>query len=280
MGVTDELRDVLEARTRDHEPDWLLAEAIIQRVPRRRRRRRIAAGASVALATFATVGIISLRPQRNSADLAAASGSAAPSVTPSRDPVEQPTALPGGDAVARLGTPTSKDGVGTQLVRLGPRPSGATHIDIEFSCLTAGTFKFADGAGMSCTANDVHVDGQPAMTLYKLSLAPGQDSTTIVADEDAGWRLLAAYARVERIPWGVNARGETYGVENDDGTPDLVGVSATNGRSGYVYARMLEPKNRPTSPAEAATMVPESRAPIPVYESDGRTVVGEFALGK
>ncbi|MEO7630745.1 MAG: hypothetical protein ABIS44_05310 [Mycobacteriales bacterium] len=416
--MTEELREVLEARTRDHEPDWFLAESIIERVPRQRRRRRMAAGASGVLAALAAIGVLSLRPDRDSADLAGgplnqspgcaalevrslgagfpdaaptsflvllantssadtcelrgplqlrlfapdeldvdrlrnpraeepvdirpggvlavflewdnwcgrpvsaarmrigvpggsdletrefqpspacrdvnfrstlrvrdrdltddgATGSASPSATPTQAGQEDPV-LPGGDAVTRLGTPIRKDGVGPQLVRLGPPPAGATHIGIEFSCLTAGSFEFADGSSMTCTADDVPVEGQPAALKHRLPLAPGQNSTTISTDGNARWRLLAAYARVEKTAWGVNERGETYGVANADGTPDLVAVVATDGNSGYAYAGSLEEASRPTSPAEAATWAPAPRAPVPVYESDGRTVVGEFTFG-
>ena len=80
---------------------------------------------------------------------------------------------------------------------------------------TAGDFTFADGAGVHCDRADV---GRPsAQVTYTMKLGPGQDSTRIIA-------------------WGVNARGQTYGVQNQHGTPDLIAVIATNHHTGYVCA--------------------------------------------
>lgn len=57
----------------------------------------------------------------------------------------------------------------------------------------------------------------------------------------------------ERTPLGVNAKGETYGVESpENGTPDLIAVVATNGQSGYAYARDLNGGPMPTSPEDTA----------------------------
>jgi hypothetical protein len=71
------------------------------------------------------------------------------------------------------------------------------------------------------------------------------------------------------------------GVAKDNGAqPDLIAAYATNGRFGYAYAEQLD-GYRPTSPADAlrwqAEHGDESRS-VPVYESDGETVIGEFVI--
>jgi hypothetical protein len=75
----------------------------------------------------------------------------------------------------------------------------------------------------------------------------------------------------------VNADGLTYGVPNDQGTPDLVAVFATNGKTGYVYAKDL---NEP-SPANPSQALQWQNSPLvtihlPVYEPDGKTQIGVF----
>jgi hypothetical protein len=81
-------------------------------------------------------------------------------------------------------------------------------------------------------------------------------------------------------PWKVNAHGQTYGIETETGTPDLVAVIATDGRHGYAYATQLEGP-RPTSPADALRQEREdpNGYDVPVYESDGTTRIGHFHVG-
>ncbi|WNM24430.1 hypothetical protein [Demequina capsici] len=78
-------------------------------------------------------------------------------------------------------------------------------------------------------------------------------------------------------------RGETYGVDADDAHPDLIAAYATNGKVGYIRRTELEAVQGPlpTSPAEAAARMQDptpGTGSIPVYESDGVTVIGEFTI--
>ncbi|MFE4542246.1 hypothetical protein [Arthrobacter sp. NPDC056727] len=89
---------------------------------------------------------------------------------------------------------------------------------------------------------------------------------------------FARYVKQERTEWGINAKGETYGVESSEkGTPDLIAVIASNGVSGYVYAKELAGP-APTNLVDAAKNFSSPRPPreIPVYLSDGQTKVGTF----
>lgn len=84
--------------------------------------------------------------------------------------------------------------------------------------------------------------------------------------------------------WPRNAAGQTYGVQgNSSVAPDLIRVQATNGETGYVYSKQLAALDgpAPTSPKEALDWqkahVGETVS-IPVYLSDGKTVVGQFDM--
>lgn len=88
---------------------------------------------------------------------------------------------------------------------------------------------------------------------------------------------------VQRPDHQTNARGQTYGVATDvlEDDPDLIKAEATNGRVGYVLsADLLGPAF--SSPQEAsgysAAVAARGGVTIPVYESDGATVVGEFVM--
>ena len=75
----------------------------------------------------------------------------------------------------------------------------------------------------------------------------------------------------------MNADGLTFGVANDEGTPDLVAVIATNGKTGYVYAKDLN-EPAPANPSQALQWQnsPLVTIHLPVYEPDGKTQIGVF----
>jgi hypothetical protein len=97
----------------------------------------------------------------------------------------------------------------------------------------------------------------------------------------ARWRATATFTdRTPSAP-GVNRSGQTYGtglgLEWNE-RPDLIAVTATSGVHGYAYAGDLEPPGI-SSPEEALAWQEASRGlsfSVPVYESDGETVIGEF----
>lgn len=178
-------------------------------------------------------------------------------------------ALPGADVVTPLAASVTRTGTGTGTVDLGAAPAGSTAIDIQLTCLSAGTFYTQDGASMVCDG----VDAGKGTMRWQVPLHPGQQDTTIRAAAGDRWRIVATYSHVAGSKWGTNADGLTYGVANDQGVPDLLAVIATNGRQGYVYSRNLdapEPTALQTGPSTAAPLR------LPVYKSDGHTVIGEF----
>ena len=188
--------------------------------------------------------------------------------------------LPGADIVTALADPVTVTRTGSATIELGQPPAGATSIEVTLTCLTSGVFTWQDGAAMYCSAQDVADGGSTGG--YTLPLQPGQHSTTITTDTpDARWTLTATYSRHEPTGWATNAHGQTYGVPNDQGEPDLMAATATNGKEGYVYRTELEGP-MPTSPAQAVQWTREDAGQthtIPVYESDGITQIGEFSVG-
>lgn len=184
---------------------------------------------------------------------------------------------PGSPVITPLSSPTTVTGTGTQTITLGARPQAANAIDLAFRCLSAGTFRFADGSSAQCDQPD---SGSSTMTAA-LPLSPGQNSATITAAAGERWEATVFYASATVSPWKTNASGQTYGAINLHGTPDLVAVIATDGRQGYVYASQLNPPP-PASPAAAlAQQAANTKGEyIPVYESDGTTVIGRFEVAE
>ncbi|CEO05588.1 beta-lactamase inducer [[Clostridium] sordellii] len=85
-----------------------------------------------------------------------------------------------------------------------------------------------------------------------------------------------------------NDDGETYGTYIDKGDgeyeePDLMAVIGVNDVEGYVKkVDLYDEENQPNNPEEAIAYMEkrEKEWPrlIPVYEKDGKTVIGEYRI--
>ncbi len=192
---------------------------------------------------------------------------------------------PGAEVVVEYGNPVSGTYTGPQTIELGAAPASATAIKIELTCLSGGTIYLPDGASTTCP--DI---GTGAVSSTSLAFSPGQDSVEVgTSAADVSYQAHIIYTSRTPTDWAVNENGDTYGVTNARGEPELISVITTEGKLGYVYADELnEASGRTastefTSPAEALSWQ-EARegtvAMIPVYESDGETVIGQFEAGR
>ncbi|CEP80493.1 hypothetical protein QJR30_08380 [Paraclostridium sordellii] len=85
-----------------------------------------------------------------------------------------------------------------------------------------------------------------------------------------------------------NDNGETYGTYIDKGDgeweePDLMAVIGVNDVEGYVKkVDLYDEENQPNNPEQAIAYMEkrEKEGPrlIPIYEKDGRTVIGEYRI--
>lgn len=240
-----------------------LREALLTTVkdtPRARRRWRWRTGTGVLLGVSLTAGGVAL-----------ASGVFSP---------------PGAPVNTQLGNVIIATRSGTATIALGAPPAGTTDVSLALTCLTVGTFYFPNGSSMSCNAADMtHTPPIDRQASEVVPLSAGVDSVTITTNPGATWTLQAMYVNQVTTPWGVNASGQTYGVANQNGTPDLVAVVIDHGRThGYVKASDLNcaASGGPTSPAQALAWDKANQnrnISIPVYDSDGVTIIGTFVLG-
>ena len=193
---------------------------------------------------------------------------------------------PGAPIDTPIGNVVTVTHTGPATIDLGPPPARATDLSLTLTCLTVGTFDFPNGSSMSCDAADLShppPDDQEASEVVQLT--PGKDSVTIDTSANASWTLQAMYVNQVTTPWGTNARGQTYGVQNQKGTPDLIAVVVDQGKTqGYVKAAELNcaAGGNVETPAQALAWdkASENRnISIPVYESDGTTVIGTFIIG-
>jgi hypothetical protein len=192
---------------------------------------------------------------------------------------------PGAPINTTLGTAVTATRTGTATIDLGAPPAGATDMSLTVTCLSVGTFDFPNGSSESCDAADLNRPPLYRRASEVVPISPGVDSVTIKTSPDATWTLQAVYVNQVSTTWGVNANGQTYGVSNRAGTPDLIAVAIDHGTTqGYVEKRELDCASGDfvSSPAQALAWDQQSRdrnISIPVYLSDGTTVIGSIIVG-
>lgn len=210
-----------------------------------------------------------------------------------------PGVIPGQPIISLLGDPVSQQSSGDADIPLADRPAAATHVRVTVVCLTPGATSWGFDAGgnnpsSSCDEADVLSASPGAWFDFPLS----STTTTLFLRGSAQTRVLVGYQYLNYVPTalGVNDRGETFGASAHDGVeqPDLVAVVGLSPTGEYVdgYARASEldafgPEwpDQPSTPEEALTWQAErdKKYPngwdLPVYESDGTTVIGTFHVG-
>ena len=192
---------------------------------------------------------------------------------------------PGGPIDTQLGNVVTATYTGTATIDLGPPPATATDISLSLVCLSVGTFTFPNGSGGICDATDMTHPLDLRTMSAVVPLGSGVDSVTITTSANASWTLTAMYENQVTTPWGVNASGQTYGVQNQNGTPDLIAVVIDQGKAhGYIEVseQNCADGGDVRSPAEALEWdkVSQNRnISIPVYEGNGTTVIGTFVIG-
>jgi hypothetical protein len=122
-------------------------------------------------------------------------------------------------------------------------------------------------------------------TITVLSTVSGTERGSL-ADQTPAEKKALVYSA---YPYPVNEQGQTYGpnIHTDDpyetfGEPDLIAAIGENGVAGYIKATdQLGPQF--SSPEEAIAYQEAIKAAggyrsIPLYEADGKTVIGEFRM--
>lgn len=165
--------------------------------------------------------------------------------------------LPGTTTTAAVGRTTTATHTGPALIDIGQAPDTAGAVIVDVRCLNdVGMIQVPTvgdgGTGLICREKGTMriVDGR----------LPERGTTTFSIEASAGtrWTATLQYANAVTSDWAVNDKGQTYGVPNASGHPDLVPGTADNGRKGWVLW------NEPDGGD--------------VYESDGTTVVGHWTV--
>lgn len=213
------------------------------------------------LAAIGTPGSRLQRAQRRTRVTASVVGVAAVALATSAAALVV-TGMPGSTATDALGVTTTVTRTGPALVDIGRAPETAGAVVVDVTCLSdAGMVQVptgdgTTGTGVSCSGDGPHrlhvVDGQ----------LPSAGTTTFPVSSSPGtrWHAVLQYASSVTSRWSVNAKGQTFGIENQHGHPDLVPGRADDGRLGWVLWSETAGADQPGT--------------VDVYESDGETVIG------
>ena len=178
-----------------------------------------------------------------------------------------------------LAPPVIVNGVGPARVVLPAAPRGATYIHIELSCYDGTRCASEGGGGEGRVVDGIADVEREALPLtdrvdphYQLNLPPLDPAAGLPIDVSTGthWRLYAVYSDgLDPKPAPVG-NGTTLGVPGNMSMPDLVPAVATNGKAGWVNYHQLTDQARPRLTQDGT-----DQAPIPVYGTDGTTVIGQ-----
>lgn len=176
--------------------------------------------------------------------------------------------LPGWTTVTPLGGIVTGSFVGSADVDLGAPPAGAAVVILDVTCTDGGVMEvpLAGDGNPSVTWDCSDPIRRDTIRIPDGRLpTSGTTFISVTAEPGTEWTVTAQYGTSDTTAWGVNERGQTYGIPNVNGVPELSAALATNGEQGYI------------SQEELAAF--EGEGFINVYESDGITVIGRFPIG-
>ena len=187
--------------------------------------------------------------------------------------------LPAGDvATPPLAPPMIVNGVGPATVSVPAAPDGAAYLRLELACFDGPRCATAGGAvegpvdGVTKVQRDVLPVTDDADPTNPQALDPLDPASGVRVDVEPGthWRLYAVYTDGLNPDPAPMDDGRTLGIPSNTVLPDLVPAVATNGKPGWVEYGLLTHRADPRLTPDGV-----QQDPIPVYDNDGTTVIGQ-----
>lgn len=270
-----------------------LIDHVADTLPNRRRTARVVGlvlvgalcGIGVSTGAFAATGMLTVPG-------GAASGTEAEGAVPA-----PPGVVPGVPVITLLGDAESLAVTEPTEVSMADRPVEATHVRVTAVALGPGSLRWGtvpgSGASAGWSEHDV-ADGPSAPAWQDVELGPETDTLYLTPSGFDGV-VTVQYARHVPTLLGVNEAGQTYGVVGGpQGEPDLVAAIGVGPDGEPVEGYALRTDLAGTGPGlpdpstdpdeavawteEMVRRFPDGRD-VPLYLSDGRTVIGTFRVG-
>lgn len=185
--------------------------------------------------------------------------------------------LPAGQVASPpLAPPLIVNGVGPAMVPVPDAPQGAKYLRLELACFDGSRCNTAGGGVEGGDGTKVQRDALPVTddvdSTNPQSLDPLNPGNGVKIDVEAGthWRLYAVYTDGLNPDPAPMDDGRTLGIPSNTVLPDLIPAVGTNGEPGWVEYDLL------TYGADLElTADGVQQALIPLYDTDGTTVIGE-----
>lgn len=131
--------------------------------------------------------------------------------------------FPGETTTTPIGSVVSGTYTGTASLDLGAAPADAGAVILDVTCIGGGGVIEVplNGRNAESVSWDCDVRQDTTHIIDGKLPDPGATTITITADPGTRWTVTAQYATTSTTEWGVNANGQTYGVPNENGVPDL-----------------------------------------------------------
>lgn len=184
--------------------------------------------------------------------------------------------LPAGQVASPpLAPPLIVNGVGPAMVPVPDAPQGAKYLRLELACFDGTRCNTAGGGVEGGDGIKVQRDALPVTdqvdSTNPQTLDPLNPDEGVKIDVEAGthWRLYAVYTDGLNPDPAPMDDGRTLGIPSNTVLPDLIPAVGTDGEPGWVEYDLLTYGADPELTADGV-----QQAPIPLYDTDGTTVIG------
>jgi hypothetical protein len=141
------------------------------------------------------------------------------------------------------------------------------------SFVSIGTGRYSVQGGTFYGKGEVHLYNGDGYTPYDTYQSPNQNNSS-----------SSMLVQIDKLPdYQINDKGQVYGSAmlalTKGYEPDLISAIGLDGTKGYVYSTDLNGEV-PSTPEEAIKLTAQrvNNWEIPLYESDGETVIGSFKI--
>lgn len=182
---------------------------------------------------------------------------------------------PGSVVATTHGTPIIETHAGPATITLDSLPRGASTLVVEIGCLSRGTVTVVGLTTITCDRSLVDAARTYGATEGGTMVAD-RTHLDVIATSGTQWEIRITATDEDTVPWATNSHGQTYGLSNEHGRPDLIATTGTDpqGNSITGYTRRADTPKAAASPPAGASPPSSTRLDIPLYAVDGTTRIG------
>lgn len=182
---------------------------------------------------------------------------------------------PGSTTTTVHGAPLIETHTGSATINLRTLPRDASALQVEVGCLTPGTITITGLTTITCDQTLVEAARAYGATEGG-NMVAGITHLDVSTTPGAQWVLRVAAVDEETVPWATNSHGQTYGLPNEHGRPDLIATTGTDsdGKPIAGYTRRADTPEAAASPAPGKPSPRQTTTVVPLFSEDGAEQIG------